>query len=186
MSAGDGLAALDAITGEFELVGVGRSARAHELRIGGAAVARLDATGSSGTASHARTRDGAWDFEGEGVLRPHVVVREVGSGEEVASLRSKGITGAKGTVQLGGRELAYHTEGVLSDTGCCSRTKFRSSRWLATPTATTRDLRFAACRRAPTGHRMLRRRAELGRRSCRDRHELRQRAFRARGATRSA
>lgn len=116
MSAGDGLAALDAITGEFELVGVGRSARPHELRIGGAAVARLDATGSSGTASHARTRDGAWDFEGEGVLRPHVVVREVGSGEEVASLRSKGITGAKGTVQLGGRELAYHTEGVLSDT----------------------------------------------------------------------
>jgi len=116
MSAGDGLAALDAITGEFELVGVGRSARAHVLRIGGAAVARLDATGSSGTASHARTRDGAWDFGGEGVLRPHVVVREVGSGEEVASLRSKGMTGAKGTVQLGGRELAYHMEGVLSDT----------------------------------------------------------------------
>lgn len=115
MSADDGLAALGAITGEFELVGVDRAARAHVLRAGGAAVARLDATGSSGTASNARTRDGAWDFEGEGMLRPQIVVREVGSGEEIASLRSKGMTGANGTVQVGGLELAYRVEGVLSD-----------------------------------------------------------------------
>lgn len=114
MKGNEELAALGA-AGEFELVGVDGAARAHELRADGVVVARLSLEGSSGTTALVLTRDAAWRFAARGVLRPQVVLTDADSGEEVAAVRPRGISGSHGEVQLGGRVLSYRVEGSLSD-----------------------------------------------------------------------
>ena len=78
---------------ELELVAIDAGVREYELRAAGTVIARLTAEDRQSSLWLARTDAGGWRFASVGRLRPHVVVTDAGSGEQVASLRTRGVTG---------------------------------------------------------------------------------------------
>ena len=86
----------------------------HELRDGDRLVGTLRRAGSSGTDASVETTAGTWRFAGRGVLRPGVEVTDARAGERVATFRGSGMSGARGVIELGDRELEYRTEGALA------------------------------------------------------------------------
>lgn len=107
-----GLVALADRSGPFVLAA---GSHGYELLAGGELAGRLVREGASGTGLLARSARGSWRFAGDGFLRPRVAVTDAASGEEVASLRARGVSGARGTVTVAGRELAYRARGALAD-----------------------------------------------------------------------
>ncbi len=96
---------------EVELAAAGGG---YELRAGRELVARLERSGAKGSGLEARSAEGGWRFAGEGVLRSRVVVTDAATGAEVATIRPRGVSGARGEVVAGGRTLEYRVDGTLT------------------------------------------------------------------------
>jgi hypothetical protein len=87
------------------------AARGFELRAAGAVAAVIQREGSGGSDAVARSADGEWRFAG-GWLGGRVGVTDVASGERVAMIRQRGVTGTRGRVSIGDRELDYRSTGT--------------------------------------------------------------------------
>ena len=86
-----------------------------QLRAGTALLGTLEREGAQGSAAIAQAADGAWRFAGAGSWRGgRVTVTNVATGAEVAELRSRGVSGARGTATVRERALAYRSSGTTA------------------------------------------------------------------------